>query len=283
MDTPDSPNLSTGPRPTPYEGAAGLAGTRRRMERIAFVCSARPEAREAMLQLRHRYGSVPEDSADVIVALGGDGLMLETLRRHMADGVPVFGLNRGTVGFLMNDYREDDLPARLSRARATVLHPLHMEAHRLDGSVVSCHAINEVSLLRETHQTARLSILVDGAERMADVTCDGLMVATPAGSTAYNLSAHGPILPIGCGLLALTPISVFRPRRWRGALLRQTSVIEILVADPKLRPVAASADNQEVREITRVTIREDRGKGMVMLFDHDRSLDERMLNEQFAV
>jgi NAD+ kinase len=253
------------------------------MEKIAFVCSARPEAREAMLHLRHRYGSVSEDTADVIVALGGDGLMLETLRRHMADGVPVFGLNRGTVGFLMNDYREDDLPARLAQARATVLHPLHMEARRLDGSVVSCHAINEVSLLRETHQTARLSIVVDGAERMADVTCDGILVATPAGSTAYNLSAHGPILPLGCGLLALTPISVFRPRRWRGALLRQTSVIEITVADPKLRPVAASADNQEVREITGVTIREDRGKGMVMLFDHDRSLDERMLSEQFAV
>jgi NAD+ kinase len=170
----------------------------------------------------------------------------------------------------------------LASARATVLHPLAMAATRLDGSTVHCHAINEVSLLRETQQTARLKILVDGAERMAEVTCDGMIVATPAGSTAYNLSAHGPILPIGCGLLALTPISVFRPRRWRGALLRHTSTIDIIVDDAKLRPVAASADNQEVREITRVSIREDRGKGMVMLFDHDRSLDERMLNEQFA-
>jgi NAD+ kinase len=269
--------------PTPYEGAAGIPAARRRLEKIAFVCSARPEAREAMLQLRHKYGSVPEDQADVIVALGGDGLMLETLRRHMRDGIPVFGLNRGTVGFLMNDFREDDLPERLAAARATVLHPLSMTAKRLDGSEVKAHAINEVSLLRETHQTARLAITVDGAQRMADVTCDGIMVATPAGSTAYNLSAHGPILPIGCGLLALTPISVFRPRRWRGALLRQTSSIKIEVLDPKLRPVAASADNQEVREVTEVTICEDRAHGMIMLFDHDRSLDERMLAEQFAV
>jgi NAD+ kinase len=183
----------------------------------------------------------------------------------------------------MNDYSQEDLRERLAATKATVLHPLHMLATRLDGTEVSSHAINEVSLLRETHQTARLSIKVDGATRMEDVTCDGIMVATPAGSTAYNLSAHGPILPIGCGLLALTPISVFRPRRWRGALLRHTSRIEIEVTDPRLRPVAASADNQEVREIAKVIVREDRARGMVMLFDHNRSLDERMLSEQFAV
>lgn len=259
-----------------------MSSPRRRLERIAFVASARPEARESMLRLRHLYGSVKESDADVIVALGGDGLMLETLRRHMEDGIPVFGLNQGTVGFLMNDYKEQDLHERIAAAKASVIHPLRMTATTIDGQATQQVAINEVSLLRQTHQTARLQIFVDEAERLSEIICDGVLLATPAGSTAYNLSAHGPILPLGCGLLALTPISVFRPRRWRGALLRRESIVRFEVLDPKLRPVAASADSQEIRNVASVEIREDRSRSMVMLFDPDRSLDERMLAEQFA-
>jgi NAD+ kinase len=255
---------------------------RRRFDRIAFVASPRPEAHQAMLRLRHIYGSVPEDDAEVIVALGGDGLMLDTLRRHMNDSVPVFGLNQGTIGFLMNDYLETDLPERIAAAKPSVIHPLRMKATSLDGVVHENVAINEVSLLRQTHQTARLRIFVDQAERLNEIICDGALLATPAGSTAYNLSAHGPILPLGCGLLALTPISVFRPRRWRGALLRRECAVRFEVLDPDLRPVAASADSQEVRNVVSVEVGEDRSRSMVMLFDPHRSLDERMLAEQFA-
>jgi NAD+ kinase len=259
-----------------------MTAARRSFDRIAFVASPRPEARDAMLKLRHIYGSVPEGDAEVIVALGGDGLMLETLRRHMNDSIPVFGLNQGTIGFLMNDYQVSDLPARIAAAKASVIHPLRMTATTTNGTVVENVAINEVSLLRQTHQTAKLRIFVDEAERLHEIICDGALLATPAGSTAYNLSAHGPILPLGCGLLALTPISVFRPRRWRGALLRRESSVRFEILDPVLRPVAASADSQEVRDVAHVEIREDRSKSMVMLFDPDRSLDERMLAEQFA-
>jgi NAD+ kinase len=255
---------------------------RRRFDRIAFVASPRPEARQAMLRLRHIYGSVPENEADVIVALGGDGLMLETLRRHMNDSIPVFGLNQGTIGFLMNDYLETDLQERIAAAKASIIHPLRMKAIALDGKVHENVAINEVSMLRQTHQTARLRIFVDEAERLNEIICDGALLATPAGSTAYNLSAHGPILPLGCGLLALTPISVFRPRRWRGALLKRESAVRFEVLDPELRPVAASADSQEVRNVVSVEVSEDRSRSMVMLFDPHRSLDERMLAEQFA-
>lgn len=260
----------------------GMSTPRRRFDRLAFVASPRPEARDAMLKLRHIYGSVPEDQAEVIVALGGDGLMLDTLRRHMDDSIPVFGLNQGTIGFLMNDLRDQDLPVRIAAAKASVIHPLRMSATCVDGTVHENVAINEVSLLRQTHQTARLRICVDGAERLSEIICDGALVATPAGSTAYNLSAHGPILPLGCGLLALTPISVFRPRRWRGALLRRESHVRFDILDPVLRPVAASADSQEVRNVAHIDIREDRSRSMVMLFDPDRCLDERMLAEQFA-
>ena len=182
----------------------------------------------------------------------------------------------------MNDYREGDLPDRIAAAKASVIHPLRMSTVQVDGQVHDHVAINEVSLLRQTHQTARLRIVVDEAERLNEIICDGVLVATPAGSTAYNLSAHGPILPLGCGLLALTPISVFRPRRWRGALLRRESHVRFEVLDADLRPVAASADSQEVRNVASVSIREDRSRSMVMLFDPDRSLDERMLAEQFA-
>ncbi|GIU66037.1 NAD kinase [Candidatus Phycosocius spiralis] len=254
----------------------------RHPERIAFVASSKPEAHQAMKFLRRRYGIIDESDADVIVALGGDGLMLETLRRHMEDGIPVFGLNQGTVGFLMNEYKEADLPDRIAAAKASVIHPLLMTSHQINGQIHQQVAINEVSLLRQTHQTARLRIFVDEAERLREIICDGVMVATPAGSTAYNLSAHGPILPLGCGLLALTPISVFRPRRWRGALLRHESEVMFEVLDPDLRPVAVSADSQEVRNVSQVRIKEDRTRSMVMLFDPDRSLDERILAEQFA-
>jgi NAD+ kinase len=259
-----------------------MTSKRRSFERISFVASPRPEAREAMLRMRHTYGSVPEEQADVIVALGGDGLMLETLRRHMNDSIPVFGLNQGTIGFLMNDYRESDLPKRIAAAKASVIHPLQMSATDIEGRQFENVAINEVSLLRQTHQTARLRIFIDGAERLNEIICDGALLATPAGSTAYNLSAHGPILPIGCSLLALTPISVFRPRRWRGALLKRESCVKFEVLDPDLRPVAASADSQEVRNVAEVEVREDRSRSMVMLFDPERSLDERILAEQFA-
>jgi NAD+ kinase len=256
--------------------------TRTRFERISFTASARPEAQDALRRLRHRYGSVPEGDADVLVAIGGDGLMLDALRRHMDDGVPVFGMNQGTVGFLMNDYAEDDLVDRLQASEAALIHPLRMRALTIHGAVEERLAINEVSLLRETHQTARLRILIDGAERMGEIACDGMIVATPAGSTAYNLSAHGPIIPLGSDLLALTPISVFRPRRWRGALLRRHARVRIEALEPKLRPVAASADNQEVRDIAAIDVEEARGKVMTMLFDRGRSLDERILTEQFA-
>jgi NAD+ kinase len=259
-----------------------MTSSRRRFDRIAFVASPRPEARKAMMRMRHVYGSVPEGEADVIVALGGDGLMLDTLRRHMNDSIPVFGLNQGTIGFLMNEHHEESLPERIGAAKASVIHPLHMTATTVSGERVENVAINEVSLLRQTHQTARLAIFVDGSERLSEIICDGALLATPAGSTAYNLSAHGPILPLGCGLLALTPISVFRPRRWRGALLKRESSVRFDVLDAKLRPVAASADSQEVRNVASVEVREDRSRSMVMLFDPERSLDERILAEQFA-
>lgn len=251
--------------------------------RIAFTASARPEAGEALTVLSKRYGQCDEDSADVIVALGGDGAMLDTLRRRFDDKKPVYGMHRGTVGFLMNEYNEDNLPERLDAATRASLNPLAMKAVDIHDQVHQRLAINEVSLLRQTAQTAHLKITVDGQERMSKLSCDGLMVATPAGSTAYNLSAHGPILPIGANLLALTPVSAFRPRRWRGALLRHDAKVRIEVTAPDRRPVAAAADNQEVRDVTMVEVEEDRTRSLVMLFDPGHALDERILREQFLV
>lgn len=250
--------------------------------KIAFAASARPEAQEALKQFRAAYGECPISEAKVIVALGGDGLMLEVLRAHIEDGVPVFGLNYGTVGFLMNDYSPDNLLERLNEAKANIIHPLKMVAETIDGKIHTEFAINEVSLLRQTHQTARFGIKVDNTDRMPEIICDGIILATAAGSTAYNLSAYGPIIPIGSELLALTPISVFRPRRWRGAILRDNSTVAIEILEPHHRPVAASADNQEIRNVKKVTISLDRSKSMIILFDKDRSLDERVLAEQFA-
>ena len=251
--------------------------------RIAFSASARPEAGEALAKLKKRYGNYDEESADVIVALGGDGAMLETLRRRFDDKKPVYGMHRGTVGFLMNEYEEDNLPERIDAASRATIIPLAMRAIDAHDQEHNCLAINEVSLLRQTAQTAHLKITVDEHVRMPQLSCDGLMVATPAGSTAYNLSAHGPILPIGANLLALTPVSAFRPRRWRGALLRHDAKVRIDISTPELRPVSAAADNQEVRHVNMVEVQEDRSRSLVMLFDPGQALDERILREQFLV
>ncbi len=251
-------------------------------QRIAFVASNSVEAQEALTALSARYGNSAPADADVIVALGGDGLMLQTLHQHMRSDTPIYGMHRGTVGFLMNEYSLHDLHARLTAARMTVINPLLMRATDVDGKVHLHHAINEVSLFRQTHQAARLRILVDERERMPELVADGVMVATPAGSTAYNLSAQGPILPINAALLALTPISPFRPRRWRGALLPNSAFVVIEVLEGEKRPVAAVADHDEARNVVRVEVVTDRTMSMRMMFDPGHSLEERIIREQFG-
>ncbi len=253
-----------------------------RYERIAFVASAGPEAQAAYAQLTALYGNCAPADADVVVALGGDGLMLQTLHRNMRSGKPIYGMHRGTVGFLMNEFSANRLRERLAAAHESVIHPLLMRATDVQGAVHLHHAINEVSLFRQTHQAARLRILIDDCERMPELIADGIMVATPAGSTAYNLSAQGPILPINAALLALTPISAFRPRRWRGALLPNTAYVVIEVLEGDKRPVAAVADHDEVRDVRRVEVLSDRSISMRMLFDPGHSLEERILREQFG-
>ncbi|HZH28375.1 MAG TPA: NAD kinase [Azospirillaceae bacterium] len=250
--------------------------------RVHFTAAPTEEATAARDRLVARYGQHPPDTADVVVALGGDGFLIETLHGTMGSGRPVFGMNRGSVGFLLNDYRETGLPDRLARAQRVLLHPLRMRAHRKDGTIVEGLAINEVSLLRETRQTAKLRIHVDGVVRLDELICDGTLVATPAGSTAYNLSAHGPIVPLGANVLALTPISAFRPRRWRGALLPRSVAITFEVLEDDKRPVSAVADFTEVRDVCRVDVAEDTGTELVLLFDPEHNLDERILKEQFA-
>jgi NAD+ kinase len=252
-------------------------------DRIAFVTSAAPEAELARAALVRRYGDVAPGNANVIVALGGDGLMLQTLHKFMEAGKPIYGMHRGTVGFLMNEYREDGLYERLGAAKETVIHPLAMRAADGRGAVHEARAINEVSVFRQTNQLARLRILIDGTERLPDLAGDGVLVATPAGSTAYNLSVQGPIIPIGAPLLALTPISPFRPRRWRGALLPDTAVVAIEVLDADKRQVAAVADHEEVRFVRSVETRMDHRIAIRMLFDPGHNLDERILREQFGV
>jgi NAD+ kinase len=249
---------------------------------IHFVASPIPEAKEALERLAGHYGNVPPQDADVIVALGGDGLMLQTLHRFMSTGKPIYGMHRGTVGFLMNEYYPDDLPDRLAKAQVTVIHPLLMRAHDDDGDAVEFHAFNDVFLYRQTYQAARLRILIDDEERLPELVADGVLVATPAGSTGYNLSAQGPIIPITAPLMALTPISPFRPRRWRGALLPDTARVRVDVLEPEKRPVAAVADHDEVRSVCSVDIKMDHGISMQMLFDPGHSLDERILREQFG-
>ncbi len=251
--------------------------------KIAFSASARPEAQQAIAGLRKLYGETPESDADVIVALGGDGHMLETLRRRLRDKKPVYGMHRGTIGFLMNEYQPDGLPERLASAEAVRVRPLVAQCETMAGHVVTERAFNEVSLLRQSAQSAKLRILIDGAQRMAELLCDGVMVATPAGSTAYNFSAHGPILPINARLLALTPVSAFRPRRWRGALLPHSAEVRIEVLEPEHRAVSAACDNFETRDVSAIEIREDAEAELTLLFDPGHALDERILREQFIV
>jgi len=251
-------------------------------ERLAFVASPGAEAQAALEALSAAYGNHPAPDADAIIALGGDGLILQTLRHYMRAGKPIYGMHRGTVGFLMNEFNEEGLRERLAAAEATIIHPLVMRARDADGKTHEARAINEVSLFRQIHQAARLRILIDGKERLADLAADGVLVATPAGSTAYNLSAQGPIIPIGAPLLALTPISPFRPRRWRGALLPDTATVTIEVLEGERRPVAAVADHDEVRFVRTVDTSRDPKISMRMMFDPGHSLDERILREQFG-
>lgn len=252
------------------------------MTRIAFVAAETDAARKARRALVQRYGQVAPERADVIVALGGDGLMLQTLHSYMTLGTPIFGMHRGSVGFLMNEYRAAGLQRRLARAVRVTLHPLRMTVTTARGTTRSSLAINEVSLLRQQRQAAKIRIVVDGVERMPELICDGVLVATPAGSTAYNLSAHGPIIPLGADLLALTPISAFRPHRWRGALLPHTAKVTFEVLERDKRPVSATADNTEVRGVARVDVYEDRDVTLTLLFDPEQNLQERVLKEQFA-
>jgi NAD+ kinase len=256
--------------------------TASRFKHIAFVASDTPSAQKARRALVRRYGDAPPETADVIVALGGDGLMLSTLQRFMNSGKPIYGMHRGTVGFLMNEYSDKNLVERLAAAQVTVIHPLLMRARDAAGRVHRHRAINEVSLFRQTYQAARLRILIDGEERLSELVADGVLLSTPAGSTAYNLSVQGPIIPIGAPLLALTPISPFRPRRWRGALLPDRARVTVEVREAAKRPVAAVADHDEVRSVRSVEISMDHDVAMHMLFDPGHSLDERILREQFG-
>ena len=251
--------------------------------RIAFVAAPTEEAKSALAALKSRYGDVPIEKAEVIVALGGDGFMLRTLHRHIARGLPVYGMKLGTIGFLMNHYQADALPERLARAQPTQLHPLVSEAVTESGNTVSALAFNEVSLLRQTKQIAHLQISLNGSVKIDELMCDGVIVATPAGSTAYNFSAHGPILPLGSQLIAMTPISPFRPRRWRGAIIPAATEIRIDILDPYKRPVSATADSNEVRDVVEVRVRESREQTMTLLFDPEHALEERILNEQFEI
>lgn len=248
---------------------------------IAFIASASEDAQAAREHLIGRYGDTDVRNADIIVALGGDGFMLHSLHEMQGVNKPIFGMNRGTVGFLMNEYREEDLHRRLDGAEALTLHPLRMRATTMAGKVETHLAYNEVSLLRETRQAAKIRITIDGRVRLDELVCDGILVATPAGSTAYNLSAHGPILPLDSKILALTPISAFRPRRWRGALLSQDAKVTFDILNGEKRPVSAVADQREVRDITKVEVEQERSISVTLLFDPEHTLAERILMEQF--
>jgi NAD+ kinase len=251
--------------------------------RIAFLASNTDDARAALAQLTDAHGQREPADSDVVVALGGDGFMLQTLHRHGALGKPVYGMKLGTVGFLMNQHRAEALVERIAAAEPAVLRPLEMVAHTESGATVSSLAYNEVSLLRQTRQAAHLSIELNGRPRLDELICDGVMLATPAGSTAYNFSAHGPIIPLGSSVVALTPIAPFRPRRWRGALLKSDTEVRFQVLDPYKRPVSATADSHEVRDVTEVVVRESRDRTVTLLFDPEHNLEERILSEQFVV
>jgi NAD+ kinase len=248
---------------------------------LHFVAAETPEAQAALTELGSRYGNTAAEDAGVIVALGGDGFMLQTLHAFVNKDKPIYGMHLGSVGFLMNEFREVGLPERLERAEASQIHPLRMRAAAA-GKIIQALAFNEVSLLRQTRQAAKIRVLVDEKVRIAELICDGILISTPAGSTAYNLSAHGPILPIDAALLALTPISAFRPRRWHGALLPHRARARFEILEAGKRPVSAVADDFEVRDVSCVDVAEDRSISMTMLFDAGHSLDERILAEQFT-
>jgi len=255
--------------------------------RIAFLASSADNAQSELDALQRVHGTIAPEQADVLVALGGDGFMLQTLHRHGGLGKPVYGMKLGTVGFLMNHYldgqsREDDLLARLHAAEPAVLRPLEMQAHTESGTTVASLAYNEVSLLRQTRQAAHVAIELSGEQRLDELICDGVMLATPAGSTAYNFSAGGPILPLGANVVALTPIAPFRPRRWRGAVLKAGTEVRFRILDPYKRPVSATADSHEVRDVVEVVIRESRERTVTLLFDPEHNLEERILAEQFV-
>jgi NAD+ kinase len=253
----------------------------RRFERINFLSSGTPEADEARARLVGRYGDVHSDEAEVVVALGGDGLMLQTLHKFMGRKVPIYGMNRGSVGFLMNEYRETGLRKRLELAQSSTVHPLKMVAETMSGETKEAYAINEVSILRQSAQASKLQISIDGHVRMSELIADGILIATPAGSTAYNLSANGPILPLGSPLMALTAISAFRPRHWRGALLSDKAVVTVEVLEATKRPVLAVADHVSIRKVARVTVSMDHSTGLELLHDPGHSMEERILREQF--
>lgn len=250
-------------------------------KKIALVASETEAAQKAETRLKKHYDFSPVNEADVIVALGGDGFMLHLIHDIMPHRASIFGMNRGTVGFLLNDFREDKLFERIAASTPITLHPLRMTAETDGGEQMQALAINEVSLLRQTRQTAKIRILVDGKIRMEELVCDGILLSTPAGSTAYNLSAHGPIIPMNAEIMAMTPISAFRPRRWKGALLPHNSKVIFEIIDPVKRPVSAVADIREIRHITRVSIEQDKSIKINLLFDSHHTLEERILNEQF--
>jgi NAD+ kinase len=258
-----------------------MAKEKPKFERIAFVASEVPEATAAQSALIKRYGETDPAQADVIVALGGDGFMLQTLHRFINDKIPIYGMNRGSVGFLMNDYREEELLERLAAAETSRIHPLAMIATDANGKAHKSLAINEISLFRQRYQAAKLRVAIDEKVRLEELICDGILVSTPAGSTAYNLSAHGPILPIKSALLAITPISPFRPRRWRRAIVPSKVRMTITVLEPDKRPVSAVADHFETRNVIKVDVEQARAIELFMMFDREHGLEERVLAEQF--
>ena len=251
--------------------------------RINFSIGKNKKAKLASTKLIRHYGQVELSDAEIIVAVGGDGAMLNALRESISSDLPVFGLNRGNIGFLMNNFSEFDLIKRLEKAKEIIVHPLEMLVSDVENNEYKEMAVNEVSIFRSTHQSAMISIKIDETERLSELTCDGIMVATPVGSTAYNLSAHGPIIPIDSEILALTPISPFRPRSWRGALIKNKSIIEFGINNPKLRPVSASADSREVKNVTKVKVYQRNDVNLRIMYDQSNSMEDRYLREQFAI
>jgi NAD+ kinase len=252
------------------------------IEKIACVASKSPKAQEGLFTLAKRYPLVEPDDSDCIVALGGDGFLLSVMHEYHSQGMPIYGMNRGSIGFLLNEFQTDSLFERLNAAEPLRLHPLKMTATTLSGHTLSALAFNEVALHRYSQQSAHIRVRINEQERLDNLVCDGIMVATPAGSTAYNLSARGPIIPLGSNVLALTPVSPFRPRRWNGALLPHTATVDFKIINPEKRPVGASADSFEVRDVTRVSVMEEMNEHATILFDPDHSLEERIFSEQFV-